>query len=271
MPTNINFDKKLGISLKGTSIVLPSDETPFENLYSLLFDDVDTMVSMGDVLDMADDGTDAYSVSIWFKTTSTQSYQQLIGKQVNGGNSNGWNLSIFAATNQSQFRGFLGSASGSQYLFFQTSYSPDVRSGNWNNVIMTYDGSQSASGFSVYLNGNPLTVTAITNNTPSGVSNTSDFNIGVRGTSSSYSNAFNGNIDEASYYTSELSAPDVSTIYGTGVPNDISSLSPVGWWRMGENGTWDGSKWVLTDQGSGGNDGNGLNMVEANRQTDVPT
>ena len=93
----------------------------------------------------------------------------------------------------------------------------------------------------------------------------------MRGTSSSYSNAFNGNIDEASYYTSELSAPDVSTIYGTGVPNDISSLSPVGWWRMGENGTWDGSKWVLTDQGSGGNDGNGLNMVEANRQTDVPT
>ena len=113
MPTNINFDKKLGISLKGTSIVLPSDETPFENLYSLLFDDVDTMVTMGDVLDMADDGTDSYSVSVWFKTTSTQSYQQLIGKQVNGGKANGWNLSIIAAASHSKFRGFLVTAAGS--------------------------------------------------------------------------------------------------------------------------------------------------------------
>lgn len=270
MPTNINFDKKLGIT-GGTSISLPSDETPFENLYSMLFDQVDTMVSMGDVLDMSDDGTDAYSVSVWFKTTSTQTYQQVIGKQVNGGNSNGWNLSIFAAASQSQFRGFLGTASGSQYLFFQTSYSADVRSGNWNNVVMTYDGTQSVSGFNVYLNGNPITVTSITNNTPSGVANTSDFNIGVRGSSSSYSNAFNGNIDEASYFNSVLSAIDVTSIYNLGIPNDISSLNPLGWWRMGENGTWNGTKWILTDQGSGGNDGNGLNMVEANRQPDVPT
>tara|TARA_R110001632_G_scaffold119206_1_gene231754 strand:- start:341 stop:1225 length:885 start_codon:yes stop_codon:yes gene_type:complete len=243
----------------------------FANTYSLLFDEVDTMVSMGDVLDMADDGTDAYSVSVWFKTTSTQSYQQVIGKQVNGGNSNGWNLSIFAAASQSQFRGFLGTGAGSRYLFFQTSYSSDVRSGNWNNVVMTYDGTQSVSGFSVYLNGNAITVTSITNNTPSGVANTSDFNIGVRGNAGSYSNPFDGNIDEASYYTSELSASDVTTIFGTGVPNDITALSPVLWIRCGENGAWNGSKWLLTDQGSGGNDGNGLNMVEANRQADVPT
>ena len=78
---------------------------------------------------------------------------------------------------------------------------PDVRSGNWNNVVMTYDGSQAVSGFSVYLNGNPLTVTAIINNTPSGVSNASDFNIGVRGSAGSFSNAFNGNIDEPIRYS----------------------------------------------------------------------
>lgn len=243
----------------------------YSNQYSLTFDGVDDMVSMGDVLDMADDGSDAYSVSVWFKTTSTTSYQQLIGKQVNGGFNNGWNLMIFAAASQSQFRGFLGSASGSRYLFFQTSYSADVRSGNWNNVVMTYDGSQSVSGFSVYLNGNAITVTSITNNTPSGVANTSDFNIGVRGNAGSYTLPFNGSVDEASYFNSELSASDVTSIYNSGVPNDISSLNPVGWWRMGENGTWNGSKWLLTDQGSGGNDGNGLNMIEANRQTDVPT
>jgi len=271
MPTNINFDKKLGTT-RGTGISLPSSSTPaYSNEYSLTFDGVDDMVSMGDVLNMADDGSDAYSVSVWFKTTSTTSYQQLIGKQNNGGFNNGWNLMIFAAASQSQFRGFLGSASGSQYLFFQTSYSADVRSGNWNNVVMTYDGSQAISGFSVYLNGNPLSVSSIRNVTPSGVSNTSDFNIGVRGNAGSYTLPFNGSVDEASYFNSELSASDVTTIFGTGVPNDITALSPLLWIRCGEFGTWNGSKWLLTDQGSGGNDGNGLNMAEANRTTDVPT
>jgi len=254
-----------------TPIISGGSTPSYQNQYSLTFDGVDDMVSMGDVLNMADDGSDAYSVSVWFKTTSTTSYQQLIGKQNNGGFNNGWNLLIFAASSQSQFRGFLGSASGSQYLFFQTSYSPDIRSGSWNNVVMTYDGSQSVSGFSVYLNGNSLSVTSIRNVTPSGVSNTSDFNIGVRGNASSYTFPFNGSVDEASYFNSELSASDVTTIFGTGVPNDITALSPLLWIRCGEFGTWNGSKWLLTDKGSGGNDGNGLNMAEANRTTDVPT
>ena len=109
-----------------TNLTGTGGTTPYTNDYSLLFDDVDTMVSMGDVLNMANDGTDSFSVSVWFKTTSTTSYQQLIGKQINGGNSNGWNLMIFAGASQSQFRGFLGSAAGSQYLFFQTSYSADL-------------------------------------------------------------------------------------------------------------------------------------------------
>ena len=36
-------------------------------------------------------------------------------------------------------------------------------------------------------------------------------------------------------------------------PNDISSLSAVGFWRMGDNESGTGT--TITDQGSGGNDG----------------
>ena len=46
---------------------------------------------------------------------------------------------------------------------------------------------------------------------------------------------------------------NISSIYNSGVPNDISSLSPLHWWRMGDNNSGTGT--TITDQGSGSNDG----------------
>jgi hypothetical protein len=53
-------------------------------------------------------------------------------------------------------------------------------------------------------------------------------------------------------------------VYGTGVPNDISGLSPLNWYRFEE-----ASGLTATDSGTGGNDGILLNS--ATRSTDVPT
>lgn len=64
---------------------------------------------------------------------------------------------------------------------------------------------------------------------------------------------FNGKVDEVAVWNSALSASDVTAIYNSGTPNDISSLNPVGWWRMGDNDGGTGT--TITDQGSGGNDG----------------
>ena len=247
-----------------TPIISGGSTPSYQNQYSLTFDGVDDYVSMGNVLNMADDGTDAFSMSLWFKTTST-STQMLMSKQINVSHYNGYNLYMSA----NRFKFHLGTLQfGSQVIQGQTGLNGSITDGNWHNVILTYDGSQDISGFNLYYDNSNTTIFTITNNTPSNISNTADFNISGRGSGAL---VFSGTIDEASFFNTELSASDVSTIFGTGVPNDISSLSPVGWWRMGENGTWNGSKWLLTDQESGANDGNGLNMAEANRTTDVPT
>jgi hypothetical protein len=74
-----------------------------------------------------------------------------------------------------------------------------------------------------------------------------------------------GNLDEVAVFNSELSASDVTTIYNGGVPNDINSLSPLSWWRCGDNDTSP----TLTDNGSGGNDGTMTNF--STFSTDVPT
>ena len=73
-------------------------------------------------------------------------------------------------------------------------------------------------------------------------------------------------MDELSFFNTELSVSDVTAIYNSGLPNDISSLSPVGWWRMGDNDGGTGT--TVTDQGSGGNDGTLTNGPTFS--TDVP-
>ena len=93
---------------------------------------------------------------------------------------------------------------------------------------------------------------------------TNPFEIGASTSGGVYSN---GAIDEVAIFSTELSASDVTSIYNSGVPNDLSSLSPISWWRMGDGDTFP----TLTDNGSGGNNGTMTNMTSGNIITDVPT
>ena len=95
------------------------------------------------------------------------------------------------------------------------------------------------------------------------ISNTANFQIGAK----NGSNEFSGNIDEVAVFNSELSQSDVTTIYNSGVPNDISSMSGlVSFWRMG-----DGSVYPTINDEIGSNDGTMTNMSSANFVSDVPT
>jgi hypothetical protein len=80
-----------------------------------------------------------------------------------------------------------------------------------------------------------------------------------------------GNLDEVAIFGTALGLTEAQTIYNGGVPNDISSLSPVSWWRMGDAATWTGKTWDLIDQGSGGNNGFSDTLPFAARTTDIPT
>ena len=55
--------------------------------------------------------------------------------------------------------------------------------------------------------------------------------IGARTSNSTYAQQL---IDEVAIFNSELSATNISDIYNSGAPTDISSLSPIAWWRMEE-------------------------------------
>ena len=84
----------------------------------------------------------------------------------------------------------------------------------------------------------------------------------IIGSGYSVSYPYSGLQDEVSYFDTTLSQSDVTTIYNGGVPNDLTSLSPLSWWRFEGSGT------TATDSGSGGNNGTLTNGVT--RSADVP-
>jgi hypothetical protein len=240
-----------------------STDVPIElfSRKSILLDGVDDLVTMGNVLETSDTGTSAFSVSCWYKTTNSGT-QMFVAKQTNGSPFNGFSLSM-QPNNKLSF--FLGSITGNKYLYTQTTNLSTHSDGNWHHLVVTYDGSRSTSGMTMYFNGVVKSLTSVRNVAPEGIQNSKDFMIGARGTATSSGGRFTGNIDEVAYFTSELSASDVTSIYNGGVPNDISSLSPLSWWRCGDGDTAP----TLTDNGSGGNNGTMTNF--STFSTDVPT
>jgi hypothetical protein len=259
MSNTINWGKIQGLSWSPETNLTGTAAAPsFSNLKSISLDGVDDFVTMGNVLNMADDGTDSFSCSFWMKRNSF-STESIVSKQLNSGSYNG--LLIYIAAGRLNF--FLGSGTSpnSNITGRSTNY---VIGSTWTNVIVTYDGSQDISGFNIYINGVSDSVVTISNNTPTKVSNTTDFQLSGRAGGTSL--VYGGGLDEVAFWNgTELTSVQANDIYNSGVPNDISSLSPLSWWRCGDGDTAP----TLTDNGSGGNNGTMTNF--STFSTDVPT
>jgi hypothetical protein len=107
-----------------------------------------------------------------------------------------------------------------------------INVGTWFHLAVTTNGT---STLKLYVNGVEKDA-----GTPSNFgSNFSSFNapsslpldIGARTSYNTYAQQL---MDEVAIFNSELSATNISDIYNSGVPTDISSLDPVAWWRMEE-------------------------------------
>ena len=117
-----------------------------------------------------------------------------------------------------------------------------IPKGVWSHLAVTWDGSNTVTTF---LNGSQI---GQITNSGSLVDRADKMLIGKGNW------VHKGLVDEVAYWNSELSSSDITAIYNSGVPADLSSYNPVGWWRMGDNDGGTGT--TVTDQGSGGNDAN---------------
>ncbi len=236
----LGFGESEATSWSGeTNITGTPDTPPFSNTESILLDGIDAYVDCGNAFT----SLTSFSVSAWFKSDDTSSSNQsIISSRINSiGTSKG--VDIFINNNQLYSRIYNNGATEVVVAFTDTS--------GWHQVVLTYDGTT----LEMYLDN-------VSKGTSTGAYSNSGANWLI-GKWNNGSNYFNGNIDEVSVFNTELSQSDVTSIYNSGVPNDISSLSPLSWWRFEGTGT------TATDSGSGGNNGTLENTVV--RSTDVPT
>jgi len=206
----------------------------FNNTYSVEFDGSDDGFNIPHNTDF---NSGEHTISLWLKASSFGGYRNLIAKDVNASNVT--------------FRIMLD---GNKVIYYNgsifTNTTTTLSTGTWYHIAASQ--SNTNNSLVIYING---VAQSFTNPSNSNTSNTADVLVG-QWNSSYY---FAGLIDEVSYFDSVLSASDISTLRGgassgsLGEPVDISSLNPVGWWRMGDNNS--GSGTTITDQGSGGNDG----------------
>ena len=210
-----------------------------QNDFSLDFDGTNSWLDIGDISSLT--GSQAnLSLSYWVKETSSTAHQGHLGSE---GSTLG--AIIFFAGNWY----FYNWKTGSEDLVVSR-----PTTGVWHSVIVTMNNSYQK----LFVDGVLRYYNTASGSTLSTLYN--DFNVG-KDRNNVYANA---KIDEVALYQSTLSdggvtstgttaTGDVADIYNSGVPTDLTSYSPVGWWRMGDNDSGTGT--TVTDQGSGGNDG----------------
>lgn len=201
---------------------------PF-NSYSLSLDGTDDYMDAGNITAM--NSVANASFSFWYKTSeASNTITTLIGDQSNG-------LAAYQYSDGNMYvHSFVNTAAHSF---------SNPTSGVWHHIVCTFE----ASGSKAYLDGSLVSTRDDGNTTNASCGN--NFSIGRL---PGYNLLSGGKlIDEVALFTSTLSASDVTAIYNSGVPADLTSYSPVGWWRMGDDDS--GSGTTITDQGSGGNNG----------------
>lgn len=249
----------LGLGLGGGKSATSSGSpgggsTPFANQYSVNFDGANDYMSIpdADIFSMGNgSGTDnAFSISVWFMGDHANDLSTFYFATKDNGGNREW--AFRTVSSQIHFFAF-GTGGG----YIGRKYSTNLNINQWYNAVVTYDASKASSGIKLYLNGTRVDDADYASGTFTASKNT---NAEVRLASLQVNTTFsNGIMDELAIFNTELSASDISTLRGgasagtLGVPADISSLSPVGWWRMG-----DGS------DGSGNADGTLVNIGGTN-------
>ena len=234
---------------------------PFSNTYSTEYDGVDDYVDCGDVWNLSTYNWSPFTLSFWYKGTNP-----IVGSV--------HTKSLFEfATNQfiGVYDGYTGAANLKLYLNFQSyniywtvgsNGTVDLFDDQWHNVVIVLppgsnDGVD-ATNAQMYID-NTLIAKSGSGlvSPPAAVYKWQTLKI-MEGAW----NPLQGKIDEVAFWKTDETS-DISSIYNSGVPNDLTSLSPYGWWRFEE-----GSGTNAIDSGSGGNDGTLTNGVAYS--TNVP-
>ena len=239
MPMQISISNSIG---GGGGNLGSGGGSSFTNTKSILLDGVDDYVDTATI-----DIGSTNSISFWMKR-STLANGVVLG-DVNAKSKYALWLDTF---NNINFR------LGNNDLGRLTLNSPLFSDGNWHHHCLSRNGIAVNYYIDAVLQTN---IIANTLNAAAGTTST----IQKIGSRADLALPLNGSLDEVALFNTNLSASDVTAIYGSGVPTSLASYNPISWWRCGDGDTSP----TLTDNGSGGNNGTMTNF--STFSTNVPT
>jgi hypothetical protein len=246
----------------------------FSNSYSLAFDGTNDNLNLGDIGDFDED--DPFTYSFWMKTADT-GYQIFFGKSSSSYESYRGIFLYYNYPGADKLGLIFANSYSGNMIFVSTPAISALRDDSWHHIGVTYDGSTDASGINIYTDGSAQTLT--THNDTLDGTTLNDIDLWVGGRHGSYNQPVLGNMDEFSIHDAELDATNIAAVYNSGAPINLRSDSGgydkssnlLGWWQMGDGGTWDGSNWTIPDVSTNSNDGTTDNMDENDREEEVPS
>lgn len=248
-----------------------SGGTPFANQYSVSFDASDDFMDTGATFQSTIRG--GFTYSFWMKWASlgSSSYSPF-GSWDDNADQNAVYISNPASNGNVSYRLEVGGAK----ITCLAAPTGGWNTSDWFHILVAVEQDSSNVVGKLYIDGVYKDTKTMSATLTSFASSRSIY-VGARNRTNGSNIYFPGLIDEVAIFGSALSdggvsigadaSGDIGGIYNSGVPADISSLNPVGWWRMGENDGGTGT--TITDQGSGGNNGTLTNGPTFS--TDVPT
>ena len=234
-------------------------DSPSGDTASINFDGVSMYSELGNVSSL--NGSAVASWSFWINRDDVTSFEVPISQSG-------------AGTDRQFYIRFIGNNRVDAFLnnsimFRDSSLNVTFANDTWYNIILTYNGATSGNlnKCNLYIDGVKETNTN-GSNTSSLNTSTSNFNIGRHQSgASSYNNFFDGNVDEISFFNKELSQSEVTAIYNSGVPTDLTGHANLtDWWRCGDNNGGTGTTLTAAIGGV-----NGTLYNSASYETNVPT
>ena len=245
-----------------TSALTPSDlqfESPYSN-YSLSFDGLgnylntqSTPLQLGLPATTVTDSD--FSLSFWYYFDATQDYDPILQASVSATNGFGvWQ----STTNTSSLNFWVGHYNSASL------YTTQLTSGTWYHIGCVFKGGATHTQ-EIYVNG-------VLNNTASYttsrvIQSGENCLIGGQTFNSRY---LSGKLDEIAVWSSALTQAQIIQVYNNGYPANISSLSPIAWWRLGEDAYFVGNDITIPNQITGGQTGTGSGTQTAILVGDAP-
>jgi hypothetical protein len=205
-----------------------------------------------------------FSISFWFKPSSALNTNGNLFSSINtNGGNDGWAIEVESTTVLRVWA--IDNFGTGDYI--QVDFNHSMTSGNWYHIVLTYDGSEEASGLALYINNVASTPTV---NVDGGFIGDIEANDDLQfGNGNFFSGDRQGEYDEITIWEDELTSGQVTTLYNSGTPGNPRTQLPTqtlrAWLRFDEDDLF-----FPTARDSQGNvNATYINIPQSNITTDV--